>query len=164
MFHLSFFYRNWLWFRFYGFRLYRTISLWMGYLKRHVGIEKGVDSLRRRSQDHCLIFCDLRHFIVGSYSMLNWWYLYMFIVFILHTCVYGIAWFCRFFYIINVCHDFFNELCKYIMYNCRLMLISICWYMSCCKIDDWHHNTCDICAYCMILFDFWISLEYFQDY
>ena len=99
-------------------------------------------------------FCYLRHFIVGSYSMLNWWYLYMFTVFILHTCVYGIAWFCRFFYIINVFHDFFNELCKYIIYNCRLMLISICWYMSCCKIDDWHHNTCDICAYCMILFDF----------
>ena len=102
-------------------------------------------------------FYDLRHFIVGSYSMLNWWYLYMFTIFILHTCVYGITWFCPFFYIANVCHDFFNELCKYIIYNCRLMLISICWCMSCCKIDDWHHFICDMCVYCMILFDFWIS-------
>ena len=109
-------------------------------------------------------FCDLRQFIVSSYSMLNWWYLYMFTVFILRICVYGITWYCNFFYIINVCHDSFDELCKYIMYNCQLMLTSICWCMSCCKIDDWLHYICDICVYCMILFNFWISFEYFQDY
>ena len=88
----------------------------------------------------------------------------MFTVFLLRICVYCIDWSCYFFHIINVCHDLFNELCKYIMYNYRLMLISICWCISCCKIDDWHHNICDICVYCMILFNFWIFFEYFQDY
>ena len=28
-----------------------------------------------------------------------------------------------FFYIINVCHNLFKEMCKYIMYYCRIMLI-----------------------------------------
>ena len=95
--------------------------------------------------------CDLRQFAVSSYSILNWWYLYMFTVFLLRICVYGIAWFCYFSLIINIFYDLFNELCKYIMYNCRLILITICWCMSCCKYDNWYHNICDICVYCMIL-------------
>ena len=53
--------------------------------------------------------------------------------------------------------------------NILYIIVDLCWFrfcwcMSYCKIDDWHHNICDICVHCMILFNLWISFEYFQDY
>ena len=44
-----------------------------------------------------------------------------------------------------------------------LCWLSICWWTSCCKFDDWHHHIYDMPVYCMILISFWICFGYFQD-
>ena len=108
-------------------------------------------------------FCNSRHFPVSRYSILNWWYFYICLQFYTsHMCWWYPLVLSLFFYIINVCHNLFKELCKYIMYDCRLMLISICWCMSCCKHDDWHQKICDICVYCMILLSSEFILNIFK--
>ena len=75
-------------------------------------------------------------------------YIYIHSIYAMRMCLWYL-WSCHFLYNIYVCHDFFNELCKYIMYNCRLMLVLICWYMSWYKfvvvINRYTWFTCLLC-------------------
>ena len=106
----------------------------------------------RRRQDYCLIFLWLKAVCCQQLQYFKLVILiYVYSIFTSHMCLWYRLVLLFFSLIINICYDLFNELCKYIMYNCRLILFSICWCMSCCKYDNWYHNICDICVYHMIL-------------
>ena len=125
-------------FRLDTFQFCRTISVWNSkYLIESVWYWKGgVDSFGK-GEDKTTVwsFCNSRQFPVSRYSILNWWYFYICLQFYTsHMCWWYPSVLSLFFYIINVFHNLFKELCKYIMYDCRLMMISICWCMSCCKM------------------------------
>ena len=84
--------------------------------------------------------------------------------FLLSICVYGIAWFCYFFHIINVFHNFFDELCEYILCIYWLILMSIL-LMDVMLCNWW--LTSKHMWYMWLLYNlvnFWTSFEYLQDY
>ena len=124
----------------------------IGYLKRHVCTRKGVDSLGKKKIR--LLF---DHYVTGGSFLsadtvfLNWWYLYMFTVFLLFIRVMVSLGFVIFpillMFVIISLMAYANISCVII----DLFWFRLCWWMSCCAIGDWHHNPCDIRAYCMIL-------------
>ena len=61
------------------------------------------------------------------------------------------------------CHYFFKELCKYIMFNCRLMLVLTCWYMSRSRFDVIIMMYVIYLLTVLFYLNFWISVEYLQD-
>ena len=61
------------------------------------------------------------------------------------------------------CHYFFEELCKYIMFNCRLILVLTCWYMSRSRFDVIIMMYVIYLLTVLFYLNFWISFEYLQD-
>ena len=109
-------------------------------------------------------FCDLRQFIVSSYSMLNWWYLYMFTIFILHICVYGIAWSCHFsillMFVMIPLMSYANILC---------IIVDLCWlrFADVCHVVKLMIDIITYVMYVSIVWSCLISefiLNIFQDY
>ena len=118
-------------------------------------------------QDHCYFSCDFRQFFVSSYIAFNWWCLYIYIhsIYAMRMCLWYLL-ILSLFLQYYVCHDFFNELCKYIIYNYWLILVLTCWYMSCYKCGV----VINIYIYMIYVFTVWscsnseFLFEYCQDY
>ena len=108
-------------------------------------------------------FCNSRQFPVSRYSILNWWYLYMF------TVLY-------FAYVLMVSLGLVTDFSILLMFviislkNCTnilCMIVDLCWFRfaDVCRVvknDDWHQKICDICVYCMILLIYEFLLNNFK--
>ena len=112
----------------------------------------GVDSSGKK-EDKTTVwsFCNWRQFPVSRYRVFKLVILiYVYSIFTFHMC-YGFAWFYYFSHIINVCHNSLKNCANILCMIIDLCWLSISWWTSCCKFDDWHHYVRGICVYRMIL-------------
>ena len=102
------------------------LAMRIGYLKRHVDTGWGSIVWKGHDKITVIFLVTLDNLLSAATTLLTGGtYIYIFTVFMLCECVYDIFLSCHFFYSIYVCHDLFNELCRYIMYNCRLKIVLI---------------------------------------
>ena len=108
-------------------------------------------------------FCDSRLFMVSSYSMLNWWYLYMFTVFILRICVLSLG-------LVTFSMLLMFAMISLMSYaNILFIIVDLCWF----RFADVCHVVklmIDIITCVMYVSIVWSCLNYefvsniFQDY
>ena len=138
-------------FRLDSFQFCRTVYMWdLRYLKETCLYQKGGSIVVKGTwQDYCYFSCDFRQFVVSSYNTFNWWYLYIYSQYLCYANVFMISsdlvtFSTVFMFVMISLMNYANTSC-----NCRLMLVLICWYMSCYKfgvvINKYMWFTCLLC-------------------
>ena len=129
------FWWDWLRFRLDSFQFCRTVSMWdLRYLKETcLYWEWGVDSVKRDMTRSLLFFLWLQTICCQQLQHFNWWYLYIYSQYLCYANVSMISsdlvtFSTVFMFVIISLMNYANTSC-----NCRLMLVLICWYMSCYK-------------------------------